>query len=288
MTGPAPRIRRRAGRGLSRKTSMYVVLVGLALVMAYPLLWMLGSSFKPDNEIFTESGVIPKSFTWDHWIQGWQGVGIPFGRFFLNSFIVSGLTALGSVIACSLAAFAFARLEFRLKKVWFACMLATIMLSSQVTIVPRYILFNKLGWVNTYLPLIVPAFLATDSFFIFLMVQFMRAIPRELDEAARLDGCGPMRIYWYVMLPLVRPALATTAVFAFIWSYGDFFNQLIYISDPNKFTVALGLRMFLDSSGQQQWGNMLAMSTASLLPVFILFLLFQRHLIAGFATTGLK
>ena len=272
----------------AKKGAKHLAILLLAVVMIYPLLWMLAGSFRPAAEIFTSLSIIPSNFTLEHWVQGWQGTGISFSVFFINSFIISSLTVVGTVASCSIVAYAFARLQFPLRKLWFGLMLSTLMLSSQVTIVPRYILFQAMGWVDTYLPLVVPAFLATDAFFVFLIMQFIRSIPPELDEAATVDGCGPMRIFWHILLPLLRPALATTAVFSFIWSYGDFFNQLIYISDPQRYTVALGLRAFLDATGQSQWGSLMAMSTASLIPVFILFALFQRHLIRGIATSGLK
>ena len=145
-----------------------------------------------------------------------------FTTFYWNSFLIAGLAVVGNLIACSLTAFAFARLDFRFKRFWFALMLGTLMLPYHVTLVPQYMMFLKLGWVNSFLPLVVPKFLAVDAFFIFLMVQFFRGIPREIDEAAIMDGCGPWRIYWRIMLPLSTPVLATAAIFSFIWTYDDF------------------------------------------------------------------
>jgi len=157
-----------------------------------------------------------------------------------------------------------------------------------VTLIPQYILFLELDWVNTILPLVIPKFLAADAFFIFLLVQFFRGIPRELDEAAMMDGCGPWRIYWKVILPLSVPALATAAVFTFIWTWDDFFAPLIYLNDISNYTVQLGLRGFVDSTGKSDWGALFAMSVLALLPIFIFFLLFQKLLIQGIATTGMK
>jgi len=213
---------------------------------------------------------------------------VTFGRFFLNSLVVSLCSVVGNVMSCSLAAYAFARLKFRGQKFWFALMLGTLMLPYHVTLIPQYILFLNLDWVDTFLPLIVPKFLAADAFFIFLLVQFFRSIPRELDEAAMIDGCGPWRIYWIVILPLSVPALATAAVFTFIWTWDDFFGPLIYLNDMNSYTVQLGLRSFVDSTGKSDWSGLFAMSTLTLLPLFVLFLLFQRLLIDGIATTGMK
>jgi multiple sugar transport system permease protein len=162
------------------------------------------------------------------------------------------------------------------------------MLPYQVTLIPQYVLSHNLGWVNTFLPLVVPKFLAADAFFIFLMVQFFRGLPRELDEAAMMDGCSPWRIYWKIVLPLSTPVLATAGVFTFIWTWDDFFGPLIYLSDIRTYTVMLGLRTFVDSSAQSDWGGLFAMSILSLLPIFVFFLFFQRLLIEGIATTGMK
>ena len=194
----------------------------------------------------------------------------------------------GNLFACSLAAYAFARLKFRLKTLWFAIMLMTIMLPVYVIVVPQYIVFNALGWVNTFVPLILPKFLATDAFFVFLMVQFIRGIPRELDEAARIDGCGHWRIFSRVMLPLMGPAIATAAIFTFIWTWSDFFTPLIYLTDPISYTVPVALRSFLDSSEGSNWGAMFAMSVVTLIPLFLVFLFGQRFLVKGIATTGGK
>jgi multiple sugar transport system permease protein len=167
-------------------------------------------------------------------------------------------------------------------------MLGTLMLPYHVTLVPQYVVFLKLGWVNTFLPLVVPKFLATDAFFIFLMVQFFRGIPRDLFEAARMDGCGDWRIYRKIILPLSIPVLATAAIFSFLWTWEDFFGPLVYLSDIRKYTVPLALRTFVDSTSQSAWGPLFAMSILSLVPVFLFFLLFQRLLIQGIATSGLK
>jgi multiple sugar transport system permease protein len=194
----------------------------------------------------------------------------------------------GNLVSCSMAAYAFARLNFSGKKWWFVIMLTTIMLPIHVIIVPQYILFSQLGWVNTFIPLILPKILATDAFFVFLMVQFIRGIPRELDEAARLDGCGHPRIFAQVILPLMVPALATTAIFTFIWTWNDFFSQLLYLTKPEMYTVPLALRAFMDATSSTSWGPLFAMSVVSLVPIFLVFLFGQRFLIAGISTTGGK
>jgi multiple sugar transport system permease protein len=257
--------------------------------MLYPVLWLLSSSFKPNNMIFADPSLWPKEFTLEHYRNGWKGLqGISFGRFFANSAQISLMSVLGNVVTCSLAAFAFARLDFSFKKVWFSLMLVTIMLPYHVTLVPQYIIYNKLEWINTYLPLIVPKWLAHDSFFILLMVQFIRGIPKELDESATIDGCSQGQIYWRIIVPLLLPALITTSIFTFMWTWDDFFSQMIYLNKIDLFTVQLGIRSLFDPLGESDWGALLAMSVLSLVPVMTIFFSFQRYFLEGIATTGLK
>jgi multiple sugar transport system permease protein len=276
-------LRHRAGR-----LGLHLALLAGAVVMLYPLLWLASSSIKPTNQIFSDPGIWPRDIDLSHYAAGWNGVVAPFSQFFLNSAIISFGAVVGNLIACSMAAYAFARLDFRLKRLWFALMLGTIMLPLHATLIPQYILFLNFGWVNTFLPMIVPKFLATDAFFIFLMVQFIRGIPRELDEAAMIDGCGQISIYWRIILPLMSPALVTTAIFTFIWTYDEFLVPLVYLTDMALYTVPQGLRLFMASTGESAYGPLMAMSLLSLVPVFVLFLLFQRLLIEGIATTGIK
>ncbi|MEO1016215.1 MAG: carbohydrate ABC transporter permease [Pseudomonadota bacterium] len=265
------------------------ILAIVAIIMLYPLLWMISSSFKPESLIFSDPTALPTAFDLSNYIDGWTALRVSFTDFYLNSFIIAICAVIGNLAACSLTAFAFARLEFRLKWLWFALMLGTLMLPYHVTLVPQYILFLNLGWVNTFLPLIIPKFLAVDAFFIFLMVQFFRGIPREIDEAAIMDGCSPWRIYWRIMLPLSMPVMATAAIFSFIWTYDDFLGPLIYLNDMRQYTVPLALRAFVDSSGGESlYGELFAMSALSLLPVFVVFLAFQRLIIRGVALGALK
>lgn len=260
-----------------------------AVLMLYPLLWMIMSSFKPDELIFSQPTKLPTSFDISSYIEGWTALRVPFGTFYKNSFVIAILAVFGNLLACSMTAYAFARLEFKGRKFWFVLMLGTLMLPYHVTLVPQYVLFLNLGWVNTILPLVLPKYLAVEAFFIFLMVQFFRGIPREIDEAARMDGCSTWRIYWKIMLPLSTPVLATAAIFSFIWTYDDFLGPLIYLNDMRTYTVPLALRAFVDSSGGESlYGELFAMSALSLLPVFIVFLSFQRLIIRGVAMGALK
>ena len=266
----------------------HAILIVSALLMIYPLLWMIASSLRPNDLIFREPGLWLTTFDTDNYANGWTALASPFSTYLLNSALVVLGCIIGNLISCSMAAYAFARLNFKAKKWLFGAMLLTIMLPFHVVIVPQYILFSQIGWVNTFWPLIVPKFLATDAFFVFLMVQFIRGIPKELDEAARIDGAGHPRIFLRVILPLMVPALATTTIFTFIWTWNDFFSQLIYLTDPDMFTVPVALRSFIDATASTSWGSMFAMSIVSLLPVFIAFLLGQKFLVKGIATTGIK
>lgn len=278
------------GRPVASSNSLlrHVLLCAASFVMLYPLLWMLASSLKPESEIFHSMSLWPSQIDLDSYVRGWFGLRYSFGTFFMNSAVVAVLAVIGNVLSCSLAAFAFARLSFPGKNIFFALMLGTLMLPYHVTLIPQYVLFLNLGWVDSILPLVVPKFLAADAFFIFLLVQFFRGIPRELDEAAMMDGCSAWRIYYKIMLPLSLPALATAAIFTFIWTWDDFFGPLIYLNDMSNYTAQLGLRSFVDSAGQSDWGALFAMSSVTLLPVFVVFIFFQRLLIEGVATTGMK
>ena len=268
---------------------IHLFMIVAGIFMLYPILWMFSSSLKPEQLIFTDMGLWPRAASLDNYIKGWHVVrGTTFGQFFANSFFISAFAVFGNLITCSMAAYVFARIHFPLRSFWFALMLSTIMLPSHVTLVPQYAIFHYMNWVNTFYPLTVPRLLATDAFFIFLLVQFFRGIPREIDESATIDGCGPIQIYYRMILPLSVPALITTAIFTFIWSWDDFFSHLLYLNTADKFIVPLGLRLFVDSEGESAWGSVFAMSVLSLLPVIIVFFIFQRYIVEGIATQGIK
>ena len=275
-------------RRVAARITVHSLLILGAIAMIYPLLWMVAGSFRDADEVFREAGVIPDRIHFDNYAKGWTSLQHDFSRFYLNSFVIAGLVVAGNVISCSMAAYAFARIRFRLRGFWFAVMLITLMLPVHVVIVPQFVLYHQLDWIDTFAPLTVPHFLAADAFFVFLMVQFIRGIPIELDDAARIDGCGHVQIYLRVILPLLKPALITTAIFSFFWSWDNFFGQVIFLNSQENFTVPLGLRSFLDSSSRSNWPELLAMSTLALVPVFTVFLALQRHLTEGIATTGLK
>ena len=277
------------GRRKSRRIITFIIVLMGAVLMLYPLAWMVSSSFKPELLIFADRSLIIREFTLENYIRGLGGVGgITFFQFFLNSMTIVVPVVIGNVLSCSLVAFAIARLEFPWKKAVFATVLLTMMLPMHVTLIPRFVMFLELGWVGTYLPLTVPNFFAVAGFFCFLLIQFMRGIPKDLDEAAIVDGCGPLGIYAKIIMPLSVPALITAAIFSFIWTYDDFFSQLIYIRRPSMFTVALALRMYNEQMELSAIGVLMAMSTVALLPVIIFFTTCQRFLIEGISTTGLK
>ena len=277
-------------RARSRMFSVlkHVGLIAASALMVYPLIWLVVSSFKPNDQIFRDLSIFTTNLTIENYINGWNDLQAPFSTFLLNSTVLSVGAIIGNLVSCSLAAYAFGRLKFRGRTLLFAIMLATIMLPFQVVLVPQFTIFKELGWLNTFLPLIVPKFLATDAFFVFLMVQFIRALPKEIFEAARIDGAGHFRTYLQITVPLMIPALATTAIFTFIWTWSDFFGPLIYLRIPEMFPVSVALKGFLDSQSSSDFGSMFAMSVVSLVPLFIAFLVGQKYLIKGFATTGIK
>ncbi len=273
-----------------RHTLTHIFIIALGLVMIYPIAWMIVSSFKPNNLIFSDPGLIPKAVTFENYVTGWKGyAGTSFGRFFANSLFMCAVAIIGNLISCSMAAYAFARLRFVGRNFWFAVMMTTLMLPGHITLVPRYILFNTFEWVGSYRPILVPKFLATDAFFVFLLVQFMRSLPKELEEAAIIDGCGRVGVFLRIILPLAFPALVTTALFTFLWTWDDFFNHLLYLTRPQTFTVSRALRTFVGDAGAvSNWGGALAMSTLSIIPAFVLFFSLQRYFVQGITTTGLK
>ena len=290
ITGkPVPRRRPRTARSLAGSIVWHVFSFALLALLLYPVLWLLGSSFKPGTEILTNPTPIPQQFTLENFEIAVQGVaGLSLWQLLGNSLTISVLSVVGNVFSCALAAYAFARLKFRGRGILFAFMISTIMLPMHVVLIPQFIIFNELGMVGTFLPLVLPKFLATEAFFVFLMVQFIRGIPRDLDEAALIDGAGPYRTFWSVILPLMRPALITTTIFSFIWSWDDFFPQLIYLNRPESFTLQMGLRLFVDQTSASAFGPMFAMSVLAILPVVIFFAIFQRYLVDGVATSGMK
>ena len=276
---------------MGRTVFYHVGVIGFGFVMLYPLLWMLAASFKPADQIFSSANVlslIPARFTIDNYFQGWAGFGgISFLTFFRNTLLYAGVGTVLVVTASAITAYGFARLRFAGRRIWFTCMLITLMLPIQVQVVPEYILFSKLGMVNTFWPLLLPR-IGGQAFFIFMIMQFIRSIPRELDDAAAIDGCSEFGIFSRIIVPLISPALVTAAIFSFYFTWNDFLHPLIYLNDPRLYTVSVALRTFADPSTVTNWGAIFAMSTLALIPVFVVFIFFQKYLVEGISTSGLK
>lgn len=267
----------------------HIVMILLGVIMLYPLVWMFFSSFKSNQEIFGSLALFPKEPIWDTYMKGWRGTGqITYTTFYLNTFKLVIPTVLFTVFSSSLVAYGFARFQFKGKKQLFMLMISTLMLPNSIIIIPRYLLFNKLGWLNTYLPFTAPAMFACYPFFIYMMVQFFRGITPTLDEAAIVDGCNSFQIYWKILLPLCKPALFSAAIFQFIWTWNDFFNTLVYVNSVRKYPIVLALRMSLDATSASNWNQVLAMATVSLLPGTILFFSAQKYFVEGVTAGGVK
>lgn len=268
----------------------HVIICLVGIVMIYPLIWMVMSSFKETGTIFTTANsLIPEKFVLENYKNGWKGfAGISFGTFFKNSFFIATLATIGTLISSAIVAYGFARFKFRGRGFLFAAMLLSMMLPAQVLMIPQYLWYQKLGWVGSYLPLIVPYFFATQGFFVYLMSNFIDGIPRELDEAAKIDGCSYWGIFLQVIAPLMKPAVVTGAIFSFMWRWDDFLSALLYINKTAKYPVSLALKLFCDPGSSSDYGAMFAMATLSVLPAVLIFLFFQKYLVEGISTSGLK
>lgn len=277
-------------RGPVQRALTYVLLILLGYVMVYPLLWMVGASFKTNGEIFSGMNILPrKGWVFTAYADGWRGIGqIGFDTFFLNTFKLVIPTVAFTLVSCTLVAYGFARFKFPLKKLFFGCMISTLMLPNAVIMIPKYILFRNLGWLDSYKPFIVPSLFAGSAFIIFMLMQFLRGLPKELDESAKLDGCTSVGILVRILVPLCKPALFSAGLFQFIWTWNDFFNVLVYINSVSKYTLALGLRMTLDTQSGAQWNQIMAMSVLTILPCVVLFFSAQKYFVEGIATTGMK
>ncbi len=276
-------------KNMMKNTVTYLLISFLGLLMIYPLLWLISGSFKTNDEIFTVFSLIPSHVSLKPYIDGWIGIGQQtYSEFFLNTLQMVLPSLFFNLLASFLVAYGFSRFRFPLKKVFFALMISTLMLPKTVIIIPRYMLFKNLGWLDSYLPFYIPALLATQSFFIFMLIQFMRGLPRELDESAVIDGCNSFQILFRILLPLSKPALFSAAIFDFIWQWNDFFNPLIYISSVAKYPLALGLRIDLDVGAAVNWGQVMAMSVVTMIPPILIFFFAQKYFVEGIATTGLK
>lgn len=273
------------------KSAIYHVLVFLCgLIMLYPLIWMVMSSFKPTNTIFQTAGsLIPETFTFENYINGWKGFAkVTFSTFLKNSLFISIVATIGTVLSSAVVAYGFARFQFKGKKLLFSAMLLSMMLPAQVLMIPQYLWFQKLGWVGSYKPLIIPYCFAIQGFFVYLISNFISGIPKDLDEAAKIDGCSYVSIFTKIILPLIKPALVTSSIFSFMWRWDDFLSALLYVNKSVQYPVSLALKLFCDPGSSSDYGAMFAMASLSILPSVLIFVFFQRYLVEGISTSGLK
>lgn len=267
----------------------YTLLTVVGLIMLYPLIWLIGASFKTNSEIFGSIGFIPREPTLEGYVKGWQtSTPYTFGRFFWNTFLIILPKTIFTAISCALVAYGFARFEFPFKRVLFATLIATLLLPNVVTRIPQYILFRDMGWLDSYLPLWVPSAFAGDAFFVFMLVQFLRAIPRDMEEAARVDGANSLQTLIHIVVPMLVPALISVMLFQFMWTMNDFLGPLIYLSSVEKFPVSLALKLSIDTTEAFDWNRILSMSVLALLPALVVFFMAQKYFIEGISAGGVK
>lgn len=268
-----------------QKAIAYILLTFMALVYVFPLYWLVVTALKTDSEVFlVPPTLFPANPQWQNFLAATEY--IPFWRYMGNTFLIAGLTIIGTLFSCTLVAYGFARIKWPGRNILFLAFLSTIMLPSQVTMIPLYITYRSMDWIGTIWPLVAPSFFG-NALYVFLLRQFLLSIPQDLSDAARIDGANELGILWHVMLPLMRPALATVALFTFVGVYRDFLGPLIYLTDQDQWTISLGLKMFQNQYGAQ-WQLMMAASSLAMLPTLVLFFLTQRTFIKGIALTGIK
>ncbi len=268
----------------------HFLVIAFGIIMVYPLLWMVMSSFKESSTIFRTVGqLLPQNPTLENYAKGWQGFShTSFAVFFKNTAFIAIISTVGTVVSSLFVAFALSRLRFRIRKILFALVLLTMMMPEQILMIPQYLWYNQLGWINTYNPMLIPFFFAIQGFFVYLLMNFMNGIPRDLDEAAKIDGCSYYAIFGRIILPLTTPAIATVAIFSFINRWNDYMGPLLYLKRTEKYTVSLALKLFCDQTSNSDYGALFAMSTLSLIPIFLIFAFMQKYLTEGVATSGIK
>lgn len=266
---------------------IYTILIFAAVICLFPFIWMISTSFKPMSDIYKmPPSLIPERITITNFVEGWKGAN--FQMYFKNTAVIAFLATVGTVLSSATVAYGFARFESRLSKVLFMVLLGTIMLPTQVTLIPQYLLYHKMGMLDTFWPFVIPSWLGGGAFNIFLFVQFFRTLPKELDEAAKIDGANSLQIFTKILLPSVKPVMLAVLVMSLVYNWNDFFNPLIYLNSNDKFTIAIGLQFFKGSQGNVQVGQMMAMALVSLLPVLIVFVTCQKYFIEGIKLSGLK
>lgn len=267
----------------------YFVLIGVGIVMVYPLIWMLGASFKTNSEIFSSIGFIPLAPTFEGYIRGFKGYeGRTLLFFMANTYKFVLPKVIVTVASAVFTAYGFARFNFLGKQFSFAVLLSTLFLPQVVLNVPQYILFDQIGWLDSYLPLIIPSLFAGDTYFVYMLIQFLRGIPRELEEAAKIDGCNVIQTLWYVIVPMLKPSIVSCALFQFMWASNDFMGPLIYVNTVAKYPVSIFLRMSMDADVGFEWNRVLAMSLIAIIPSLVVFFAAQNSFVDGIAAGGVK
>ncbi len=276
-------------RKKSSQLFTYVFLTILSVVMIYPLIWLIGASFKSNAEIFSSIWFVPKKIDFTVYKNAWENSGTyNMGHYFLNTFIIVIPKVIFTVISSTIVAYGFAKYDFPLKKFFFALMIAALFLPQTATILPSYVMWEKVGLTDTYAPLILPSLFASDSILVYMLIQFFKDIPQETDDAASIDGCGALKKLFLIYIPCVKPAVISTAVFTFLWTMNDFINPLVYISSVKKYPIILAIRMSIDSTGQGYDQNkIIAVSVISLIPSIAVFAAAQKKFVNGIATGGI-
>ena len=261
----------------------------IGIVLLFPIIWMFFATFKDNADLFGTVSLLPSTWHFENYIEGWKGsAGVTYTKFFLNTFLLVVPTTLLTLFSSTLVAYGFARFNFPYKKLLFTLLIAMMMLPNTVVIIPRYILYNKFHWVDSYMPFYAPALLCCNSFFPYMLIQFLRSIPKDLDESAYIDGCSTWKCLTKIILPLMKPALFSAGLFQFLWTYNDYFNSLIFINSVKKYPISLAVRLSLDSESVVNWGKVMAMAFVAVLPLMVLFFCCQRYFIEGIATSGMK
>ena len=272
---------------LAARIVTYFVLIAAAVICLFPFIWMISTSFKPMSDIYKMPPTLfPENGTVENFVEGWKGAN--FQLYFKNTAVITFLATVGTVLSSAVVAYGFARFQSRCSKLLFMVLLGTMMLPTQVPLIPQYLLYYKLGMVDTIWPLIIPSWLGGGAFNIFLFIQFFRTLPKELDEAAKIDGANSLQVFTRILLPAVKPVMLAVLVMALVYNWNDFFNPLIYLNSNDKFTIAIGLQFFKGSQGNVQVGQMMSMALVSLLPVLVIFATCQKYFIQGIKMSGLK
>ena len=281
--------RRKLRKRNSVSVGLYIAVLVVGLVMLLPIVWMFFATFKTNEEIFGSLKLLPTSWSFQPYIDGWNVNGrITYATFYINTFVLTIVTTLITVFIAALVAYGFARFKFPMKKLLFTILISTLMLPNAVLMIPRYSIFNTLGMLDSYMPFYMQALLGCYPFFIFMLIQFLRGVPRDLDESAYIHGCSEIGVLTKILLPLLKPALFSAALFQFMWTYNDYTNVLIYINSVKKYTLSLALRLSLDSESVVQWNKVMAMSFLSMVPLGILFFAAQKYFVEGMMTGAIK